>query len=176
MNRDRQPPPHRTIIDVHVLLVRHGSEVLLSQRRGVYGDGMWHLPSGKVDAAESVLTAAVREAEEKVAVLIDPAALWHVHTIHVNDSGVESRLGVFFEATRWVGEPANREPDKCHTIAWFDLDQLPEEALIPYSSLVAEDNPLKHPEVNERTNSLSNNPARCIPELITRHESRQRHQ
>lgn len=33
-----------TIIDVHVLLVRDG-QLLLTQRRGSYGGGMWHLPS-----------------------------------------------------------------------------------------------------------------------------------
>ncbi|MEV0699719.1 NUDIX domain-containing protein [Saccharopolyspora sp. NPDC050389] len=123
--------PQRTIIDVHVLLVRHNNEILLSRRRGDYGDGMWHLPSGKLDAAESALTAAVREAEEEVGVLIDPAELRHVHTIHVNDPGAEPRLGIFFETTRWTGEPVNREPDKCHAIAWFELDRLP-AVLIPY--------------------------------------------
>lgn len=122
--------PHRTLIDVHVLLVRDGA-MLLSRRRGDYGDGMWHLPSGKLDAEESVPAAAVREAAEEVGVLIDPADLHHVHTLHVRDSGREPRLGIFFEVTRWVGEPVNREPDKCHALDWFPLDQLP-DAIIDY--------------------------------------------
>ncbi|WP_407656858.1 NUDIX domain-containing protein [Lentzea atacamensis] len=50
-------------------------------------DGLWHLPSGKLDAGESVLDAAVREAEEEVGVLVEPGDLRHVHTLHVNGSG-----------------------------------------------------------------------------------------
>ncbi|GAB3494110.1 NUDIX domain-containing protein [Amycolatopsis cihanbeyliensis] len=119
-----------TIIDVHVLLVR-GDELLLTQRRGTYGSGMWHLPSGKLDAGESLLAAAVREAEEEVGVLIAPAELRHVHTVHVAGSGPVPRLGVFFEAQRWIGEPDNREPDKCSAVEWFRLDSLPDE-VIPY--------------------------------------------
>ncbi len=119
--------PDRHLIDVHVLLVRSG-KLLLTQRRDTKNrdfDGMWHLPSGKLDAGESILDAAVREAEEEVGVLISPDDLRHVHTLHVNGSGPEPRLGVFFETQRWVGEPVNREPKKCSSIAWFATDELP---------------------------------------------------
>ncbi len=116
--------PDRHLIDVHVLLVR-GAEVLLTRRRGGAFDGMWHLPSGKLDAGEDVLTAATREAAEEIGVLIDPADLTHVHTVHVNGSGPEPRMGLFFATTRWRGEPVNREPEKCSALGWFDLNALP---------------------------------------------------
>ncbi|WP_410599800.1 NUDIX hydrolase [Amycolatopsis sp. lyj-90] len=124
------PNGQHTIIDVHVLLVR-GDELLLIQRRGTYGDGMWHLPSGKLDAGESLPAGAAREASEEVGVLIDPADLRHAHTVHVDGSGPVPRLGVFFEARRWSGEPHNREPDKCSAVEWFPFDGLP-DAVIPY--------------------------------------------
>lgn len=122
----------RHLIDVHVLLVRQ-SQVLLSRRRDTNPifDGRWHLPSGKLDSGESVIDAAIREADEEVGVLIDSTHLRHVHTLHVNGSGPEPRLGVFFETQRWVGEPTNREPAKCSAVTWFPLDALPEE-LIDY--------------------------------------------
>lgn len=122
----------RHLVDVHVLLIRDG-EVLLTQRRDTNPefDGRWHLPSGKLDAGESVLDAAMREAEEEVGVLIDPADLRHVHTTHVHGSGPEPRVGLFFEACHWIGEPTNREPDKCSAIAWFPLDAPPDQ-LIEY--------------------------------------------
>jgi 8-oxo-dGTP diphosphatase len=121
---------HDTIIDVHVLLVRE-REVLLTRRRGTYGGGMWHLPSGKLDAGESVLAAAVREVREEVGVLVAPGDLRHVHTMHVAGSGPQPRLGMFFEARRWDGEPANKEPEKCSAVDWFALDDLPDD-MIPY--------------------------------------------
>jgi 8-oxo-dGTP diphosphatase len=124
--------PDRHLIDVHVLLVADGN-VLLTQRRDTNPafDGLWHLPSGKLDANESVLDAAAREAEEEVGVLIDPADLHHVHTIHVNGSGPEPRLGLFFQTGRWIGEPANHEPQKCSAVCWFPLHALPDR-LIDY--------------------------------------------
>ncbi|MBA0124464.1 NUDIX domain-containing protein [Haloechinothrix sp. YIM 98757] len=122
--------PDRHLIDVHVLLISDPG-LLLTRRRGGGFDGMWHLPSGKLDAGEDALTAAAREAEEEVGVLIDPADLDHVHTLHVNGSGPEPRLGLFFATARWIGEPVNREPDKCSGIGWFDLDSLPTD-LIDY--------------------------------------------
>ncbi|MFJ6672050.1 NUDIX domain-containing protein [Actinosynnema sp. NPDC091369] len=124
--------PDRHLIDVHVLLVRDG-RVLLSRRRDVNPlfDGLWHLPSGKLDAGESVLAAVVREAEEEVGVVLDPADLRLVHTLHARRAGLEPRLGLFFEARTWVGEPENREPDKCSELGWFDLDALPDD-LIDY--------------------------------------------
>lgn len=124
--------PDRHLIDVHVLLVRD-DQVLLSRRRDADPrfDGRWHLPSGKLDHGESVLAAAVREADEEIGVGIDQADLRHVHTLHVNGSGVEPRLGLFFEVRRWSGEPVNREPAKCSVLGWFPLDALP-DGLIEY--------------------------------------------
>ncbi len=122
----------RHLIDVHVMLIDDRHSVLLSQRRDHRNpifDGLWHLPSGKLDAGESVLDAAVREAEEETGVLINPADLRHVHTIHVNGSGPEPRLGLFFQTRRWIGEPTNREPDKCAAVAWFPLNDLPERII-----------------------------------------------
>ncbi|WP_199444549.1 NUDIX hydrolase [Umezawaea beigongshangensis] len=122
----------RHLIDVHVLLLRDG-HVLLTRRRDTNPDfdGLWHLPSGKLDAGESALHAAVREAEEEVGVQIDPADLRLVHTLHVNGSGPEPRLGLFFTTRRWNGEPRNREPDKCSAVRSYALDALPAQ-LIDY--------------------------------------------
>ncbi|MHA6798468.1 NUDIX hydrolase [Bounagaea algeriensis] len=119
-------------VDVHVLLVS-GTSLLLSKRRDAHGefDGMWHLPSGKLEAGESVLDAARREVAEEIGVRLAASALRHVHTAHVTAPGLEPRLGLFFEARDWEGEPVNREPAKCSELRWFDLDELPVE-LISY--------------------------------------------
>ncbi|MGI8307145.1 NUDIX domain-containing protein [Saccharopolyspora hattusasensis] len=68
---------------------------------------------------EDVLHAAAREAAEEVGVLIDPADLDHVHTVHVAGSGPDSRIGLLFTARQWIGEPTNREPDKGWSLGWF---------------------------------------------------------
>lgn len=117
-------------MDAHLLLV-HNERLLLSQRRGGYGAGMWHLPSGKTEAGESVEQAVVREAYEEVGVLVALSDLRCVHAVHVQHAAEEPRVGFFFEATRWDGEPSNREPDKCSAVRWFPLTGLPAR-MIPY--------------------------------------------
>ncbi|HET6502826.1 MAG TPA: NUDIX domain-containing protein [Amycolatopsis sp.] len=121
----------RHLVDVHVVLLDDHGRVLLSRRRDPDPrfDGLWHLPSGKLDAGESVLEATVREADEEIGVHLDPADLRHVHTIHINGMGREPRLGLFFVARRWAGEPANREPHKCYGLDWFPLDDLPKDII-----------------------------------------------
>ncbi len=49
---------------------------------------------------------------------------------HHTDSG---RIALFFEVTRWHGEPENREPDKCASWNWFTLTD-PPAGMIPYAA------------------------------------------
>lgn len=122
--------PQHPLVDVHLLLI-HDDRILLTQRRGGYAAGGWHAPSGKVDTGESVVDAVVREGFEEVGVTVDPADVRCVHTLHVQNPGEDPRIGWFFTATRWTGEPSNREPDKCSAIGWYPLDDLP-DPMIPY--------------------------------------------
>ncbi|MCX5416063.1 hypothetical protein [Streptomyces sp. NBC_00059] len=39
------------------------------------------------------------------------------------------RIGFFFAATRWSGEPVNREPEKCLGLEWFSVHELPEDII-----------------------------------------------
>ncbi|MEO3867973.1 NUDIX domain-containing protein [Nonomuraea sp. B12E4] len=123
----------RPIVDVHILLRRHapgpaaaGGEVLLGRRSGTgYGDGLWHLPAGHLEAGESVAGAAVREAKEELGVTIDPAHLTLVHVMH----RAPERLGLFFSTGTWAGEPYNAEPDKCSELAWWPMNALPPDMI-----------------------------------------------
>jgi len=121
----------RPVVDVHIIL-RDGDKILLSQRGGSYGYGQWHAPSGKLDPGEPLTGAVVRETYEETGVVVDPARLRLVHTVHHHQGGgAPDRLGFFFEATEWQGEPVNREPDKCLRLQWFTVHDLPAD-LIAY--------------------------------------------
>lgn len=114
------------ILDTHVIL-RSGDKILMSQRGGPYGYGRWHLPSGKLDD-EPLPDGAARELLEETGVSVDPAHLRMVHVVHHRQpEGV--RVGFFFLATEWTGEPVNREPAKCLDLRWFDVYDLPEDII-----------------------------------------------
>jgi|GEM_PF-552358 len=100
-----------------------------SQKRPGYEDGAWHLPSGHLEAGESVVTALIREAQEEIGVIIDAHEVEFCHVMHNSSSG--GRVAFFFTVRRWVGDPENREPDKCSGLRWFPLAALPDQ-LIPY--------------------------------------------
>ena len=121
---------HKLTGDVHLLLIDARDQILFGRRQNTgYQDGAYHLPSGHLEAGESVITALIREAKEEVGVTI---ALEHVefsHVMHNSSSG--GRVALFFTVRQWEGAPENRELDKCSELHWFPLDALP-DYLIDY--------------------------------------------
>lgn len=116
-----------SLIPASYVILRRGNEVLLIKRANTgYLDGFYSLPSGHVDGNEPAIQAAVREAEEEIGIRIPPENLNFVHVIHrVAEEKDHERVDFFFEATKWDGEPTNREPEKCDDVRWFALDALP---------------------------------------------------
>ncbi|WP_018351990.1 NUDIX hydrolase [Longispora albida] len=124
---------HRSIVDLHVLLRRADGAVLVAQRAGTgYADGCWHLPSGHHEAGESVRSGAAREVREEIGVVVAEEDLRLLLVLHHAAPGEAARLGLFFEATVWEGEPAITEPDKCAGLRWSDPHAVP-EPFVPYA-------------------------------------------
>lgn len=121
---------HRRICDVHLVLIRDG-HVLLSLREGGYAAGQWQVPSGHLDEGEPTDDGTVREGFEEIGVTVDVSDLELAHFIDHRAPGEEPRLGVFYRALAWDGEPYNAEPDKCGGIAWYPLDDIPRNT-VPY--------------------------------------------
>ena len=124
--------PRRTVDGVE--------HVLLQLRQGTrYMDGHWAAAAaGHVEAGESVLDAAVREATEELGVTIDPAdlvALCAMHRTSAPHGPVDERVDFFFECRRWTGEPRTVEADKSVALRWFDLAALP-EPVVPHERQV----------------------------------------
>jgi 8-oxo-dGTP diphosphatase len=125
---------YRSIVDVYVLLQRADGMILLLERAGTgYADGQFCPPSGHLEAGESVVQGVIREAQEEVGVLIDPGDLTFSHVVHHRNPEGQPRIGFFFTATRWTGEPVNREPHKCAGLLWADPARPPADT-VPYSA------------------------------------------
>jgi 8-oxo-dGTP pyrophosphatase MutT (NUDIX family) len=121
---------HKLTGDVHLLLLNRDGQVLFGRRQNTgFEDGAWHVPSGHLEAGESVVQALIREAKEEIGVTIDPEHVEFAHIMHNSSGG--GRAAFFFTVHRWGGVPENREPEKCSELHWFPLDALPDR-LIDY--------------------------------------------
>ena len=114
---------------VHLFLVREQHVLLLRRWNTGYEDGNYSVPAGHLDGGEQVKAAAIREAREEIGVEIAPEDLLIVGVMH--RMAEDERIDFFVSATRWTGEPHNREPNKCDQLRWADLGNLPEN-VIPY--------------------------------------------
>lgn len=139
MSSDK-PERFKLIPAVYVVL-RRGNEVLLLRRANTgYQDGRYSLPAGHLEGDELGTMGIVREAKEEAGITLEPKDLELVHVSHRlsrNQVGQE-RLDLFFEATKWQGEPTNMEPHKCDDLSWFPLDNLP-AAVMPFIGMVLKD-------------------------------------
>jgi 8-oxo-dGTP diphosphatase len=116
---------YRPHVGVHLILAA-GDKVLLLRRANTgFADGSWSVPGGCLDDGETLPAAAAREAREELGVTIEPADLAFAHLCHHADPDGQARVGVFFAARQWTGEPANAELHKCSEIGWHSLDSLP---------------------------------------------------
>lgn len=133
----------RVVPAAYVLLRREAgeaAEVLLQLRQNTgYRDGHWAAAAaGHVEAGESVLEAAVREAREEIGVVIEPTdlrPLCGMHRTHGNGRPVDERVDFFFSCTVWSGEPNLMEAGKAAGLGWFALDALP-EPVVPHELAV----------------------------------------
>lgn len=117
--------PHRSVVDVHLILERPDGCILLAERAGGYGAGALNIPGGKLEDGEDALTAAVREAREELGIDVEPEQVRGVSVVHHRSPDGHSRVGFFFATRVWVGEPINAEPDKCAGLLWVDPRHLP---------------------------------------------------
>jgi 8-oxo-dGTP diphosphatase len=121
---------HKLTGDVHLLLTNSDGEVLFGCRQNTgFEDGAYHLPSGHVEAGESVIAALIREAKEEVGITIAPENVKFSHVMH--NSSSDGRAAFFFTVRQWEGTTENREPEKCSELHWFPLSALPDH-LIDY--------------------------------------------
>ncbi|MFD4697356.1 NUDIX hydrolase [Streptomyces niveus] len=125
------------VIGVHLYLERPDGKVLLGLRHpdSDFAPSTWHVLAGHCEQ-ESAVTCLIREAREEAGLRIEPQDVELVHVVHhIDRTGDQPRMGLFFRARTWTGEPELREPDKCTQWTFWDPTALP-ELLVPYTRVV----------------------------------------
>lgn len=116
-------------VTVHLFFFRENQILLIRRFNTGFADGQYSVPAGHLDGGETVIAAARREAQEEVAVRIEPDDIQYSSVMHRMEG--DERVDYFVHVTKWDGEPVNAEPNKCDDIRWADLDDLPTNT-IPY--------------------------------------------
>jgi ADP-ribose pyrophosphatase YjhB (NUDIX family) len=116
---------YRPQVGVHLIVLREQKVLLLRRANTGFADGAWSVPGGSLEEGETLPAAAAREALEETGLTIAPDDLAFAHLCHHADPDGLARLGVFFTARRWAGQPVNAEPHLCSELAWHDPDDLP---------------------------------------------------
>jgi len=116
-------------VTVHLFLFR-GEQILLLRRFNTgFRDGEYSVPAGHLDGGETVMAAAVREAEEETGVRIDVGDILFSSVMHRSEG--DERVDFFVQILKWRGQPVNAEPGKCDELLWANVNALPENT-IPY--------------------------------------------
>ncbi len=116
-------------ITVHLLFFRDNQILLLRRFNTGYADGQYSVPAGHLDGGETVLAAAMREAQEETGLRLDSRDLAFSSVMHRMEG--DERVDFFVHVRHWRGDPVNTEPDKCDDLRWVDLDELPDNT-VPY--------------------------------------------
>ena len=119
---------HSMIASVFILLLRENQICLLRRFQTGHEDGNYSLPAGHVEDNESILGAAIREAQEEVGVKINPKRMHLRHVMRRFEPG-NDRIDFFFVTEKWVGSVRNAEPEKCDEVIWTDMNDLPENTV-----------------------------------------------
>jgi 8-oxo-dGTP diphosphatase len=125
----------RLIPASYLFLIKDARVLLLRRANTGYEDGNWSVPAGHLEGDEAATYTMVREAKEEIGLHINAKDLTLVHVMHrrgIDEYGKENeRVAFFFALEKWEGEPENMEPNKCDSLDWFALTNLPKNT-IPY--------------------------------------------
>lgn len=120
----------KSVLAVFIILVKDERVFLIRRFQTGYRDGDYAIPGGHLEAHESLMAGTIREAKEELGIDIETDALRLAHVLD-RDTADGHRVGFFFIADHWTGEPRNNELDKCDHADWFPLHDLPKN-LIDY--------------------------------------------
>ena len=119
----------RAAVAVYGFLRREERVLLLRRKGSGYRDGQLSLPAGHLEGDEDAVAGLRRELREELGIDVSECRLALVMHRRRETPGDDEYVDLFFEVTRWVGEPAIGEPEKCSELVWVSQRELPDDVV-----------------------------------------------
>ncbi len=130
---EEQVSTQKEHIGVAVIVTNSQGEVLLGERINAYRAGWFGLPGGRIELQEAITDAAKRELEEECGLAIEE--LEYVGVVReLQDSYNFIHFGMV--AKNVIGEPENKEPEKCKGWEWYSFEHLPQNILPGHKAII----------------------------------------
>ena len=113
-------------IGVCIIIQDDKGQVLLGKRKASYQSGSYGLPGGRINYAEPLAQAVLRELQEETNLIG-----YEVNYLGVIRETQEKQefIHFVFNCPDYDGQPENKEPDKCEGWDWYQTDDLPKPML-----------------------------------------------
>ena len=117
---------------VYAIIRDKEGKILFSQRKNtIFQEGKYQLPAGHMDGDESMAHAMARELKEEIDIDVKKEDLKVVHISHRISIGREY-FDVYLEVLRFTGTPVINEPEKCGSLAYFDIENIDTADFVNY--------------------------------------------
>ena len=109
-------------VGVGVMVMKDG-KFLMGKRLGKHGAGQYAWPGGHLEYMESIQDCVEREVFEETGIKVKNIRFLRL----LNMKAYEKHYVDIAMVADWEsGEPELKEPEKCESWDWYDLDHLPE--------------------------------------------------
>ena len=98
---------------------------MLGLRKSPHGQGTWSFPGGHLEFGETMIAAAIREAEEETGLDVSDLELVSLADEMGGLDKGKHYVNAGFLAHSISGIPEIMEPEKCEKWSWFNINNLP---------------------------------------------------
>jgi 8-oxo-dGTP diphosphatase len=120
---------------VHGFIFKDNKILLYRRANTDWKNGKYGVPAGHLEPQESLKEAVIREIKEESGLTVKEHDLNLVHISHRvfnPKKSVETNkdyIDIFFEVTKFTGEPYVTEENKSDDMIWANINNLPKETL-----------------------------------------------